>query len=130
MQRGFLTYMPRVRVRGREALLFPTYLFIQIISVWYSARWTPHVVRVLMDGDRPARLPDNVVPDIRKREHGGFVRLPRAARLKPGARVRITSGQFQGHVGLYDGDAKERVRVLLDLLGRSVRVELGSQDRI
>src|SRR5262245_18434520 len=131
MRARFETYMPRIKHRGRISLLFPTYLFVRVVDKFYPIMWTPGVVHLLMAGDQPAQLPEQVMTDIRKREVGGFIRLPKPMRLKPGARVRVLSGQFTGHVGLYDGmSGKERERVLLDLLGRSVRVELAPSDRV
>jgi transcription antitermination factor NusG len=131
MRASYETYMPRIRQRSRIALLFPTYLFVRVVARWYPVRWTPGVLHVLMDGERPARLGDDIIDQIRKREVGGFVRLPKRPTLRKGARVRVLSGQFCGHIGLYDGmAAKERERVLLDLLGRMVPVELARGDRV
>jgi len=39
-------------------------------------------------------------------------------RLTPGQQVRVIEGPFDGFQGLVDRDHKERVRVLLDILGR------------
>jgi transcription antitermination factor NusG len=90
------------------------------------------VVRVLKAGDEPAHLGDDVVANIRSREIGGFVRLPKKqTALRPGQAVRIMSGQFRGHEALYDGQSpQERERVLLDMLGGRTRVELAKGDRV
>ena len=130
MRAGFETYLPRIKTKfGRVALLFPTYVFCRIFDQWYGVRWSPGVLRVLMSGDRPARMPDNIVQAIQKRENGGFVKLPNPPRLKRGQQVRIMRGSFEGAVGVYDGmTARERERVLLELLGRSVPVEFAPTD--
>jgi hypothetical protein len=44
-----------------------------------------------MDGPVPARVPDAVISEIRSRERGGLVELPKL-RLEPGARVRVLQG--------------------------------------
>ena len=45
----------------------------------------------------------------------------------PGDKVRIVGGAFGDCYGLYEGlSAHERVAILLDLLGRKVRVVLDS----
>jgi transcription termination factor NusG len=57
-QAGFETYAPRLRehrtVHGRKVtrtpLLFPGYLFALIELQWSRARWSPGVVRLIMDG--------------------------------------------------------------------------------
>ena len=131
MRANFETYLPRIKVRSRIALLFPTYLFVRIRDqFFYPVMWTPHVRRLLLAGDQPARLPDEVIMDIRKREKAGFVRLPqRSNLLKQGQKIRISNGSFSGHIGIYDGmSGKERARVLLELLGRKVSVELKESD--
>lgn len=133
MRLGYETYLPRIKHRSRITPLFPRYLFVQIIDRWYPIRWTPHVLRILMFGDRPA--PDvkleRTLMLIRKQERAGLVKLPPAqqALLKKGQRVHITGGSFAGQIGIYEGmSGKDRERVLLDLLGQAVPVELPSKD--
>jgi len=132
---GFEAYLPMLKLRRVPeprcfVPLFPTYVFVRIVDRWHAASRTVGVVRLLMAGDHPACLPEDIMQEIRSREgRDGYVKLAQHT-LRKGARVRIISGQFQGHIGLYDGDAKERQRVLLDLLGRSVRVELSRNDKI
>jgi transcriptional antiterminator RfaH len=131
MRQGFETYMPRIRVKAdRIALLFPTYIFCRIVDRWYSARWTIGVTRMLMDGDQPARISEQILEEIRQREVGGFVKLPQQDNGKRlGDKVKIVRGSFEGHLAVYDGmSGKERERVLLELLGQMVPVELPSRD--
>jgi transcription antitermination factor NusG len=128
MRLGFETYTPRIRIKQRIGLLFPTYVFVRVVDRWYPIRWTEHVVRLLMAGDKPAQLKDEIMAEIRKREVGGFVKLPVQRRLKPGQKVSIIAGSFAGHIGLYAGmSSRERERVLLELLGQQVSVELPSK---
>jgi transcription antitermination factor NusG len=130
MRHGFETYMPRIKVRNRISLLFPTYVFVRVIDRWYQILWTAHVVRVLMAGDKPACLKDEIMASIRKREIGGFVKLPLPNRqLKPGQKVRVIGGSFNGQIGLYEGQtSRDREKVLLELLGQAVPVELPGKD--
>jgi transcription antitermination factor NusG len=130
MRNGFETYMPRIKVRNRISLLFPTYVFVRVIDRWYPILWTAHVIRLLMAGDKPACLKDEIMASIRKREIGGFVKLPLPNRqLKPGQKVRVIGGSFNGHIGLYQGQtSRDRERVLLELLGQAVPVELPGKD--
>ena len=63
----------------------------------------------------------------RSRERDGLIELPKAPALQPGDRVRITSGPFSGHLALYQGmTPRERVAVLLQLLGGQQRTELAA----
>jgi transcription antitermination factor NusG len=78
-----------------------------------------------MDAVRPARIADQIIDDLRKRERNGWIELSQRSEVKPGDQVRILQGPFAGHLGLYAGmRAHERVLVLLALLGGQQRVEL------
>jgi transcription antitermination factor NusG len=78
-----------------------------------------------MDGERPARVPDAVIAEIKSRERNGFVELPKPRGLAPGTRVRVIGGPLQNQIGLLGAlRAHERVLVLLNLLGGQQRVEL------
>src|SRR5262252_5307625 len=129
MRAGFETYLPRTRVRNRITPLFAGYLFVRLPPrcLWFVL-WTPHVIRLLMSGDQPAQISEEIVNQIRKREHNGLVRLP-IRRLRKGEKIRILRGSFEGQIGLYDGmSGKDRERVLLELLGQHVPVELPGND--
>jgi transcriptional antiterminator RfaH len=132
-QAGFETYAPRLReqrtAHGRKVtrtpLLFPGYLFVFIELQWHTARWAPGVVRLVMNGVGPATVPDGVIADLKARETGGLIELPRPPKFRAGDRVRVTSGPFAGHVGLYAGmKPRERVEVLLAILGGAQKVTL------
>jgi transcriptional antiterminator RfaH len=134
-QAGFETYAPRLReqrtMHGRKVtqtpLLFPGYLFVLIELQWSRARWSPGVVRLVMNGAVPAAVPDSVIAALKARERSGLIELPRAAKFRSGDRVRVLHGPFIGLVGLYAGmKPRERVEVLLALLGGAQRVTLAA----
>ena len=114
------------RSRGRP-LLFPGYLFVLIELQWHTARWAPGVVRLVMNGVGPAAVPEGVIMALKARETGGLIDLPRPPKFRPGDRLRVMHGPFAGHVGLYAGmKPRERVEVLLAILGGSQRVTLAA----
>ena len=79
-----------------------------------------------MDGPVPARVPDQVIAEIRSRERAGLIELPKL-RLEPGARVRVLQSPLQDHIGLLGAlRPHERVLVLLQLVGGQQRVELAT----
>ena len=134
-QGGFEVYAPRLReprtVRGRKVvrtpLLFPAYAFVFIRMQWHAARWVPGVVRLVMDGMGPARVPDAVIDDIRAREVRGLVELPKPPLAQFGDAVRILRGPFAGRLAIYAGmKPRARVEVLLQLLGASQRMTLAA----
>ena len=132
---GFTVYTPRLReqrvLRGRRVEvsppLFPGYAFVLIELQWHAARWTAGVIRLVMDGAVPARVPDAVIDDIRAREVRGLIELPQPPRVRPGDAVRILRGPFEGKLAIYAGmKPRARVEVLLSLLGSAQRVMLAA----
>jgi transcriptional antiterminator RfaH len=82
-----------------------------------------------MDGVTPGRVPDAVIDELKARERNGAIELPRRDDLKPGDSVRILQGPFSGHLGLYTGmRPRQRIEVLLQLLGGQTKVELPRSD--
>jgi transcriptional antiterminator RfaH len=73
-KQGFATLLPRVRQRDGFAPLFPRYLFVgaPVGTDFRSARSTRGVLYVVHCGEKPARVPLDLVRDIRARmdEHG------------------------------------------------------------
>jgi len=137
--RGFESYCPRLRITRRQhgrkierrPPLFVSYLFVWIVAGrWWDARWCPYVSRIILNGAQPAVVPDSVIAEIKARERGGLVELPRREEFRMGEAVRVRAAPFNGLVGLYAGQRPhERVLVLLALLGGAQRVEL-SRDAI
>jgi transcriptional antiterminator RfaH len=135
---GYQVYIPRIREqrlrRSRRveviAPLFPAYGFIVVEGQWHSARWSIGVIGIIMDNDRPAKVPDRMIEEIQRREVRGAVELPKALGLKAGDHVRVSGGPFAGLTGLYAGmSGRQRVEILLSILGGQQRVTL-PRDRI
>lgn len=134
---GFAVYLPRYAKRRRHARridwvptpLFPRYLFVGMdlaVARWRAIRSTVGVADLICHGDRPTPVPDGIVETIRAREDdGGVVKLPAAPLFDKGEPVCITEGALRGLTGLFESTTdEERVIVLLDLLGRQVRVRV------
>lgn len=136
-RQGFATYLPRYLKRRRHARrvetvpvpLFPRYVFVAIDlerQRWLSIRSTLGVARLVGDGDTPMAVPEGIVEGLRSRcDQHGFVRLQAPQGLKPGDRVRVLGGAFEQCLGLFEHMTDEqRITILLDLMGRKVRVSL------
>jgi transcription antitermination factor NusG len=126
MRASLETYWPVIKQHGRVVPMFGCYVFVRIPGdQWYSVRWSIGIRQLLMSGDRPATLRDDVVESIKGREVGGVVVLPRAPRLRPGQKVKVIHGSFEGMVGIYSNMiGLDRERILLDILGRQTAVIL------
>jgi transcriptional antiterminator RfaH len=138
---GFTTYLPCYakrrsharRIEMVQAPVFPRYLFIQMdeqSAPWRVVRSTVGVVDIVRLGERPAPVPAGIVEAIQAREgRDGLVCLARHAAFNKGERLRIAAGPFQGQTGLFEGAGDdERVVILLELLGRDIRVSLPAMD--
>lgn len=136
-RQGFETYLPRYRRRRRHARriehvaspLFPRYLFVAVEMAtqrWQVIHSTSGVARLVCSGDTPTAVACSIVNGLKSREDGdGFVQLARKPQFVPGQSVCILDGIFGARLGLFEGMAdRERVAVLLELLGRKVRVVL------
>jgi transcriptional antiterminator RfaH len=134
-RQGFVTYFPRYMKRRRHArrvdhvgaALFPRYLFVSIDVAsqrWRSIYSTVGVSQLVGSGDMPTPVSDAIVETLRQREDAaGFIQLEHKPPFHVGDKVRVLDGMFRDCLGLYDGmPDRERVAILLDLLGRKVRV--------
>ena len=139
-RQGFSVYLPRYAKTRRHARkidtvlrpLFPRYLFIALDLArdrWRSIQSTFGVVGLVILAELPAPLPSGAVEAIKARESAeGHVRLGLALGLGIGSRVKLLDGVFADHGGVLDRIADERrIAVLLQLLGRQVRVLVGAE---
>jgi transcriptional antiterminator RfaH len=136
-RQGYQVYLPRYAKKIRHARkveqvirpFFPRYLFVNLdlaITGWRSIRSTIGVTDIVCFGDQPASLPGGVVEALKSQEDAdGYLKFVCQNSLKPGDAVIVLSGPFARQLGLCDGVSdNERVAILLDLLGRKVRVQL------
>lgn len=138
-RQGYSIYVPQhrrwVRHARRRTLvsrpLFPRYLFVGLdprSQRWRPIRSTVGVVGLVTSGDEPVPVALEIIDALRRREgEGAFDLLSPMQALRTGDAVRVTAGPFEDLVGrLLDLADHERVYVLLDLLGRSVRAEVAA----
>jgi transcriptional antiterminator RfaH len=136
----YQAYLPRYAKKIRHARkveqvirpFFPRYLFVNLdlgITGWRSIRSTIGVTDIVCFGGHPAPLPAGVVETLQSQQDAdGHLKFVRQNALKPGDSVVVLSGPFARQLGLCDGVSdNERVAILLDLLGRKVRVQLDAE---
>jgi transcriptional antiterminator RfaH len=137
LQQGFEIYLPRY-LKGRSharkidripAPLFPRYMFVQIDMAtqrWRSIKSTFGVSHLLLRGDEPAFVAGDVIKLLKSEEdETGMIKMDRRARFAIGDEVHVLAGAFIHSLGLFEGFGdRNRVTILLNLLGRQVRVSL------
>lgn len=135
-QQGFDTYLPRVRTTRRRAgrrvgvvdALFPRYLFVRLDRArdnWAPIRSTIGVTSLVRFGNDPAEVPESLVRYLREREDESGMQIVDVGRLRPGQSVRVEEGPLAGYEGIFLArTGRDRVVVLLNILGRNARLEL------
>lgn len=113
-RQGFATLLPRVRNGSECAPLFPRYIFCGHHAGQPTAclRSTIGVLDLVLCGEQPARVPLEVIEEIRSRMNGrNIVRLGDGPKADP----------------LFAKTQRERVRALEKLAAAGFRVKIGSR---
>jgi transcriptional antiterminator RfaH len=134
-ERGIEIYLPLApnarQRKDRPAVraYFPGYLFahadLDVIGEW-TLRYCPGARGLVRFGDRPGRVDDRFIDELRARLAAIDVVDKRGQALKPGDQVVITSGAFADWQGIFDKRLSPagRVRVLLKMMKHWASVEL------
>lgn len=133
-------------VNGVRAVtaLFPYYLIVRIDDRkhgkdgWRVLSSTRGVRGIILDGDKPGRVPDECVSDLRALTDDtvdGYYRDPDSEHpsFEPGAPVLGLRGLFAEKFGTYKGlagNSGARVRVLFSILGREAEFEVRADDLV
>jgi len=136
-RQGFEVFSPQYRRRRSHARriehvpapLFPRYLFVTFdaeTTPWRAIQSTFGVCYLVCNGDSPAPIPAGVVEDIMGRQdEGGYVAMYNVDTFKKGQSVQVINGALCDQVGLFEcATDDERVVILLEMLGRRVKVRL------
>jgi transcriptional antiterminator RfaH len=137
-RQDFIAYCPMLRRRRSHARrvtsvlrpLFPGYLFVSTGTNF--GRWRPilstyGVRSIVRSGQDISCIDHALIASLRDREVDGAIVRPRVP-YEIGQSVKIAEGPFDGLVAtIIDMDEKNRLVVLLDLMNRSTKVMLGSQ---
>lgn len=136
LRQGFETYLPRQRKLRRHsrkteeilAPLFPRYLFVRVDTAaqrWRAINSTFGVTHLLCNGDMPAPVPDAALLVLKAREGSDGVIEDRPPPFRAGEKIKVRDGVFAALTGLVDACTdRERITILLDILGRKARVTL------
>lgn len=106
--------------------LFPSYIFVRLnrdMDQWRPLLSTRGVQSLVRFGDKLGFLPDSFVENLRAHDQAGDLLQEVAPKIKPGDEVTLTEGPFQNVIAkVLSLPEKERVWVLLDMMGQQVRV--------
>jgi transcription antitermination factor NusG len=124
-----LDLWPRPVVGPAVVAMFPGYVFLHasMPDDFHRVSRTQNVVALVTFAGGPAPLADSVIDTLRQYEApDGTIR---SAPVEPGRPVRIVGGPLRGLAAVIEQrlPARDRVRVLLDLLQRETRVEMPEQ---
>lgn len=134
----FQVFLPKLEVWSKrkdrrkkiQKALFPGYLFVyEILSprLGLEILKTPGVVKILGNETGPLPVPDAQIESVKKILNGKAAVSP-FPYLKEGQRVRVVDGPMKGCEGflIKIKEEKEKLVISLDLLRRSVSVEIES----
>ncbi len=132
-------YLPKFAARVKVGqhyelkpkLLFPTYIFVRVLDgQWRFLLGTYGISIVMLVGNTPGMVLNSEIAKMKALEDAdGLIQLPSPdqRRFKKGSAVRVSGGNLEGMVGIYDGvGTKDRERILMDYLGRKVSVLIPS----
>lgn len=112
------------RIKTLEVPLFPGYVFCRLVDGTHVlAVSTYGVIRVVSFGGKPCPLASHEVASLQKLSSSD-------ANVKPcpfqhlGSRVRIVDGPLAGVVGIISGNKNRQLVVSIEILMRSVAVEI------
>ncbi len=137
LDRGLETFFPYLQFErgyGRGIRIdpfFPNYLFFRADLNGRHARdlqYMPGVRGIVRFGNSPAAVPQELVDTLRERLQPFERRVLKKTEwlFKPGERVLITSGPFEGLEAIFEHgkSGQERAQILLHVLGAATRTEI------
>ncbi|MDA1091462.1 MAG: transcriptional activator RfaH [Proteobacteria bacterium] len=136
-RQGYTVFLPKYLKRRKHARridwvpspMFPRYLFVAMdpeAGNWWSIHSTIGVSNLISFDGRPALVPSEIIDEIMARQDDkGLVKAHAGCAFKPGDRVKIIDGPLNDLEGLFESlTDKERVTILLNLMGREVKVRV------
>ncbi len=136
-RQGFTVYLPCYLKRWKHARktemrpvpLFPRYVFVAMDIAqgsWRPIQSTIGVSCLVCAGNRPTPVPPGIVEGIKAREdENGLVSLSAAKAFSKGDALTVVEGGLSGANGFFECfDDQNRIVLLLELLGRPLRVHM------
>ncbi len=109
--------------------LFPGYILVEMDvddDIWYMIKNTPGVMGFVGPGRQPVPISEAELENIKQKlAEAGEKPRPKIS-FESGTKVRIVEGPFQNFTGYIQqiDDERGRLRIMVDILGRSTPVDL------
>ncbi len=135
-RQGYQVFFPQIRNNHRHARslvkvispLFPRYLFVSLNKVldnWSPIRSTIGVANIVRFGDLPLAVPPTLIDSIKARVGEQCIVNATERQFSKNEKVRILFGSMAGYEAIFCAkSSRERVSLLLDILGRSAEIVL------
>lgn len=137
-RQGYECYCPRAPVPRRRASggmairpFFPGYLFVRLDRAkdqWRPIMYSRGVRSVVRFGEQVGVVPAGLIESLIAKEASGELKSPSAAeRVSVGQRITLRGTLFDDFVATVQSiDARDRICVLLELMQRTVRLVVSS----
>ncbi len=140
-RQAYTTYLPQVKIDRRKKgqiiqcieAFFPRYLFIHLNTEsdnWSPIRSTIGVAGLVRFGNAfPSVVPDALIQSLQNSENEHSLQSLNKISLVPGEKINVAEGPFAGQVATFHSmQSAGRVRVLLDIIGKSTVTTLKFKD--
>ena len=133
---NFDYYLPKIKVKKSnsnlgEEILFPGYVFIKTRPEDYSLiKYTKGIKKIVKFGKNIPHLSDNEINSVKSIEKISNSK-PITSKINIGQESEVTDGPFKGTiVKICSLPSKDRIEVLLSILGSSRRVSILEKDLV
>jgi len=136
LRQKYCVYLPMAVIRRRRdgrtkrtvEALFPRYLFIHLDDAtddWAPIRSTIGVSGLVRFGMTPARISEDLVATIKRRENGEGIYELQAGNFEEGQKVRIAEGPFEGYEAIFKSKSgQERAVLLLKVAENMLKIQI------
>jgi transcriptional antiterminator RfaH len=140
-RQGFETFMPKMKVTikkenkfiNKEVFVFPGYAFIGVdlqSSYWTKINSTYGVSKLLSFSNKPSEISLDLIVALKNRYEDKINTIINE-NLKKGDTIKFNDGPFTDLVANIESvDAKNRIYVLLEVMGGHRRLEINLKEKI
>ncbi len=139
LQQGYETYLPQTLIDKRlkknhyrsTEPLFPGYLFVKLSTKsddWRPIQSTKGITTIVKFGNIPAIVPNELIIALKENEDSQGISQVFKTDYVKGEQVRLLNKPFELVRAIIHTVAKDRIFLVLDILGQKTRLEVGYRD--